>query len=206
MRIAVAVLLLANVLFFGWGLLLDGGRSNGQRYPDGGGLKLASASLRPLTRCQRFGPFTDMNLAFSATAALGARGVKVEPIQAERRVTDKWTVFVTSAENRAARSAAMTALRRRGVRDVALIRSDAGERLAAGVFESEAGATERAAVVEKAGFQAAVEGNEHTVAERWLSAELSVNAGLPGYEDLGLAGDLVPRPAWGDCPAAKVPG
>jgi hypothetical protein len=202
LRIALIVLVLANLLYFGWSRM-EGKPVTSPAAPVADGvLKLTAAGLRPRTRCQRLGPFADEAGATAAQSAMSARGLLTGLQQREAVRATSWAVRVVGLDTRVARDAAVAQLRRAGVRDTAIIVSTSGDtQLFAGVFREPAGVKRRVALVQQAGFQTQVDELLQSVHEHWVSAELDVNATGPAASELGLqpAADGVAAPAWDNC-------
>jgi cell division protein FtsN len=201
MRIALLLLLLANLLFFSWAHMNDGNTADRLAPASSGGIRIASASSRPRTHCQRLGPFPDDNAAVAARSALAVRGLQTQLLQQQRQQLTGWAVVVSSFDSQSARDAAITRLRRAGVRDAAATSSAQGDPgLLAGVFDDQNAANARAATVERAGFKSRIEAREAQVLEHWVSVEISVAATPPGIEELGLtAPATATAPAWNSC-------
>jgi hypothetical protein len=205
LRIALIVLVLANVLFFGWSQLEGKPATRGATPVADGTLDLAAAGTRPRTQCRRFGPFSDEASASAAQAALGMRGLQTRLQQHEAVRPTSWAVRLIGLDSRAARDAAVLQLRRAGVRDTAIIVSTSGDtQLFAGVFREAAGVKHRVAQIQRAGFQTQVDELLQTVQERWISTELSVQAVAPTAAELGIAPSAATAagattPAWDSC-------
>jgi hypothetical protein len=203
LRIALIVLVLANVLFFGWSRLEGKSETRAAASSADGVLKLVAASTRPTTQCRRFGPFPDAASASAAQSVLNARGLQTGTQQREAVRATSWAVRIVGLDSRAARDSAVLQLRRAGIRDTAIIVSTSGDtQLFAGVFREPAGVKRRVAVIQRAGFQTQVDELLQSVQEHWIRAELSVKAVAPSAAELGVvpvADTGVATPAWDNC-------
>jgi hypothetical protein len=203
LRIVLIVLVLANVLFFGWSRMEGRPVAASTAPAVDGVLSLAVASARPRTHCQRLGPYLDESGASAALAALTARGFQAQVKQLEALRVTSWNVRVVGLGSKAARDAAEARLRRAGVSDTVVIQSTSGDiQLYAGVFRDAAGVKRRIATIENAGYHAQADEREQRVLERWINTELGVQATAPTLTELGLTPPTATgaaAPAWDSC-------
>ena len=202
MRIAVLVLLLANLGFFSWSYLQGSQPAEVPPPPAVASLQLAASRAAPATRCQSLGPFTDSTRMLSVSAALTARGIGSLVRQVERPVTDGNWVYIDDLKGAADRQRVLQSLKRAGLRDVAeMTEPQYAGRISAGIFMDPRGADERAASVRAAGFTPKIEVRQHVVPERWLNVEWPIGAAPIAPAELGVAegGDV--HLSWAECPS-----
>lgn len=112
----------------------------------------------------RAGGFDDRAAAAEAAGWLKARGADVLAIRPEnRRVVKSYRVFLPAPSTAEAAASRLSELRRRGVRDIALVRKGprAGE-ISLGVYKSRKNMRRRVAALEKLGYPALTAENAGT--------------------------------------------
>lgn len=203
LRLALVVLVLANLLFFVWSQFEGKPEPAASNIGAVGNVQVAAASLRPRTHCQRLGPFADTAGAEAAAAALGAHGLQTQVQRREALRVTRWVVRIMGLDTRAARDTAIARLRRAGVVDTAVIVSTSGDaQLYVGMFSEADAMHRRVQVIERAGYRTAVDERQQTVQEYWVNAELATQAAPPAPAALGIVAPGRPGaipPAWDNC-------
>jgi hypothetical protein len=200
MRIAIAALVLFNLLFFGWAKLSESKPSPTVSAPQLATLKLIPAQGLLPTRCMSLGPFTDNALLTAPTAALSAAGLVPRARRAEHSVSGGWWVYVGGQISRSQRRLAMARLRRAGVTEIAEITLAPGdERISAGIYSDHERAMFTAAKVITARLTPTVEERTSSASDWWLDADIKREASLPPVNTLTTT---VPGVAWSECPPA----
>jgi hypothetical protein len=204
MRIAVAVLLLFNLLFFGWAKLSDSRPSPTVSAPQLATLKLIPAHGLLPTRCMSLGPFADAAALTAPAAVLTTGGLATRSRKAERTVNSGWWVYIGGQNSRAQRRLAMARLRRSGVTEIAEITFAPGdERISAGIYSDHERAMFTAAKVITARLTPTVEARTSSATDWWLDADIKREVALPAVSTLTTT---VPGVAWSECPPSPASG
>ena len=202
MRVIFLLLVLANLLFFGWANWVDRPAPRVRAAPVPA-LQLAPAApahaVAGATRCRSLGPYADEAGATAAGAVLAGRGVAVRSRHVEATVADGYWVYIAAADARQQKQV-LQQLARAGVHDAAVV-SDAtpGSRVSAGIFTEQKGAEERAAAVRAAGLEPVLEARRKTTSAWWLDLTLAAAAADPRVEDAELGGSAAALQLT-DCP------
>jgi len=185
------VLVLANLLFFGWANWVDrpvvrvraaAPVSTLQLAPASPG-RAATATAMPL--CRSLGPYADEAAAVTATAVLRQRGVAARARHVDTAVADGYWVYVVATEP-ARRQQVMQQLARAGVGDAAIVADESGGRVSAGIFTEQKGAEARAAAVRSAGLEPVLEARQKTTSVWWLDLSLTDATAAPRVDDAEL--------------------
>lgn len=204
MRVMFLLLVLANLMFFGWANWVDRPAIRPRATTPVPALQLAPRTDVPVAsaappRCRSLGPWLDEVAASVANAVLVRRGLTPAPRRVETREPDGYWVYIAAAGAEQQRNA-LRQLARAGVRDAAVVGDAAVDgRVSAGVFTEQPGAEERAAAVRRAGLTPVVEERQRTRSVWWLDVALSPQTAEPGVDDA----ELNPGGAaiqWSDCP------
>jgi hypothetical protein len=202
MRVILLLLVLANLLFFAWANWIDRPAARARIAPVPA-LQLAPAAAQPAAagpaRCRSLGPYADESGAAAAAAALTRRGIAAHARRVDATAADGYWVYIVAAEP-ALQQRVLQQLARAGVRDAAVVASDAaGGRVSVGVFTEQKGAEERAAAVRRAGLEPVLEPRQKTASAWWLDLTLAARDVAPRADDaeLGGAGAAL---QWRDCP------
>jgi hypothetical protein len=215
MRVMFLLLLLANLMFFGWANWVDRPAPHARATSPVPALQLAAhsgtaadasgvgvgvggaAAARPA--CRSLGPFAEEAAASAAGSVLAGRGFKPSARRVDGSVTDGYWVYI-AAPDAAGQRRVLRQLARAGVRDAAIVGEEAnGGRVSAGVFSEQKGAEERAAAVRSAGLEPVLEERHRNTSAWWLDVPLAAGAAEPRADDaaLGAAGAAL---QWSDCP------
>ena len=205
------LLLLANLMFFGWANWVDrpAPRSRaaspvpalqlatGSDAAAGGGAVSGAAAARPA--CRSLGPFAEEAGARAAGSVLAGRGFKPSARRVDGSVADGYWVYIAAADA-AGQRRVLRQLARAGVRDAAIVGEETnGGRVSAGVFSEQQGAEERAAAVRGAGLEPVLEERHRSTSAWWLDVPLAAGAAEPRADDAGL-GAAGAALQWSDCP------
>jgi len=190
MRVIFLLLVLANLLFFGWANWVDRPAPRARVAPVPA-LQLAPAeppaAVAGATRCRSLGPYADEAGATAAGAVLASRGVAVRARRVESTAADGYWVYIVAADPRQQKQV-LQRLARAGVRDAAVVGDAPGGRVSAGLFSEQKGAEERAAAVRGAGLEPVLEARQKTTNAWWLDLTLAVAATDPRVDDAQLGG------------------
>jgi hypothetical protein len=204
MRVMFLLLVLANLMFFGWANWVDRPAIRPRATAPVPALQLAPRTDAPLAsavpqRCRSLGPWLDETVAAAASAVLARRGFTPASRRVETRESDGYWVYIAAADAEQQRNA-LRQLARAGVRDAAVVGDEAaGGRVSAGVFTEQQGAEERATAVRRAGLAPVVEERQRTRSAWWLDVSFSAQAAEPGADDAELNPQGVAL-RWSDCP------
>jgi hypothetical protein len=203
MRVMFLLLVLANLMFFGWANWIDRPVARSRTSPAVPALQLAprAAAMAPASanRCRSVGPYADEAAAVAAAAALAQRALAAHPRRVESVVPDGYWVYIAAADQ-AQQRRVLRQLARAGVRDAAVITDEAaGGRVSAGIFSEQKGAEERAAAVRRAGFEPVLEERHKPGSAWWLDVTLTARDAEPRSDDAALGAGAAAL-QWMDCP------
>lgn len=190
MRVFFLLLVLVNLLFFGWSNWIDRPtpRARAAAVP---ALKLAAASspAEPSAmRCRSLGPYDDESAAGAAAKVLTQRGLTARSRRADITSIEGYLVYIFASDE-AQQRRALRQLERAGLRDAAAINDEAhGRRVSAGLFSEHKRAEERAEAVRRAGLEPAIEERQKSVSQWWLDVSLAATAPPLRADDVVLAG------------------
>lgn len=217
MKVAVLVLLLANLAVFAWLRWIHEtapGPDAGLVAPAAGGVQIrllpATTKLeRPAVaaaggsgpECLLTGPMADASGAHAAAAALAAAGVGARAIRSTVTTTQGYQVLLGGFGSAAAAESAAARLRRAGLRDVAVVTAAGqGAVISAGLFRLAADASRRVAQLRALGFAPQVQ-EQTSTAVRW-NLVFPASAGARAAASAAGVTALSPTPCSTQAPAA----
>jgi hypothetical protein len=169
MRIAVLVLVAANLLYFGWTHWVD------QDTP--GLTAVATAPRKPAPAapaqppapppCATLGPFVNDIDVSAAEQKLTAAGWGVLKRAVTEPVREGWWVYVTNP-NATAQARTLNALRGAGLRDAFAMPDDPDHKVSVGIFSEESRAEDRASRVQRLRLDAVVKERTSEQTVTWL--------------------------------------
>jgi hypothetical protein len=202
MRVIFLLLVLANLLFFGWASWVDRPEPRVRAAASVPALQLAPGSAARAaagpTHCRSLGPYADEAGATAAGAVLARRGMVLRSRRVNATAADGYWVYIAAADPRQQQQA-LKRLARAGVRDAAVVADDTGGRVSAGIFTEQQGAEERAAAVRRAGLEPVLEARQKTTSAWWLDLTLVAADTDPRVNDAELGG-AGPALQLTDCP------
>jgi hypothetical protein len=205
MRLAVLLLVAANVLYFGWTHWVDHGSPNLTA--------VAAAPRKPADPtpaaapapppCATLGPFiNDIDATAAEQQLIGAGWGTLKRVVTED-VREGWWVYVTNA-SATAQARTLSALRAAGLRDAFAMPDDPEHKVSVGIFSEEARAEDRASKVQRLRLDAVVKERTSQQTVSWID--------IPGVARETLAdgrlaqtGLQLERLRIEACPAAKPP-
>jgi cell division septation protein DedD len=197
-RTVIVLLVVANLVFFGWAHWIDVPAQ--AKAPSAAPVALVT-SASAATRCKSLGPFVSSDAATRAAAALLARGIATQTRQASRMVPDGFLVYVGGFSNSAEEQKALQRLGRAGISDAVGVSEPGQEiRIIVGAMATEEQANERMDLVQKSGFKAQTEARQRQENDSWIDAKLAAQVPLPAVADLISVSDAAGA-AWGECVA-----
>ena len=217
------MLLLANVLFFGWSRWVapsqagpvaattDRARLRSIRLvteqPDPTGGSSVGPGQDPqqvaaaLSDCVSFGPFLESSRAQAAATRLRDQGFTLTLRDSRDEVWVGQWVRLDRLPNADAAAAALTGLRAAGLTDAYLLTEEApGTVISLGVFADAQRAQDVAGLVRDAGFEATIGDRFRTADVVWLDIDRRSNAGLPALEGLQASAGPTARLELRPCP------
>jgi hypothetical protein len=197
-RTVIVLLVVANLVFFGWAHWIDVPAQ--AKAPSAAPVALVT-SASAATRCKSLGPFVSSDAATRAAAALLARGIATQTRQASRMVPDGFLVYIAGFSNSAEEQKALQRLGRAGISDAVGVSEPGQEiRIIVGAMATEEQANERMDLVQKGGFKAQTEARQRQENDSWIDAKLASQVPLPAVADLISVSDAAGA-AWGECVA-----
>lgn len=169
MRIAVLVLVAANLLYFGWTHWVDHGApgltavATTPRKP----APAAPAPPPPPPPCATLGPFVNDIDVSAAEQKLTAAGWGILKRAHDEPVREGWWVYVTNP-NATAQARTLNALRGAGLRDAFAMPDDPEHKVSVGIFSEENRAEDRAARVQRLRLDAIVKERTSEQTVTWL--------------------------------------
>ena len=222
MRALFLLLLLANVLFFGWSRWVApsqaGSLSSTSAQPrlrsirlvteqPASGAEPARADRPALTDaiamsdCMSAGPFLEPGRAQAAAARLRDQGFTLELRASRDEVWVGQWVRLDQLPNADAAAAALAGLRAAGLTDAYLLTEEApGTVISLGVFSDPQRAQDIAGLARDAGYEATVGDRFRTADVTWLDIDRRSNAGLPALEPLQASAGVTARLELRPCP------
>lgn len=195
LRIALLVLLLANLAFFAWARWLapadpDMGVSAPLAVPKvtlvGEIDAASSAALRQAPRCVSVGPFATAEEAEAAASLLGQSAVGSRQRAEAARVPDGWWVYVGGFASAADLMVALRRLRRAGLTDAeAMPASPEGRRISAGIFADRERADGVAARLRQLALEPTIAARTREAQRFWVDLDLPAAAADLSPEALG---------------------
>ncbi|MFO1504884.1 MAG: hypothetical protein U1F39_13875 [Steroidobacteraceae bacterium] len=169
MRIAVFVLIAANLLYFGWTQWVDQDTPNLTA--------VAAAPRKPLATtpppppapppCAALGPFVNDIDAAAAEQKLTAAGWGVLKRNVTEQVREGWWVYVTNS-SASAQARTLNAMRAAGLRDAFAMPDDPEHKVSAGIFSEESRAEDRASRVQRLRLDAVVKERTTEQSVTWI--------------------------------------
>ena len=222
MRALFLLLLLANVLFFGWSRWVApsqaGSLSSTSPQPrlrsirlvteqPASGAEPAPADRPALTDavamsdCMSAGPFLEPGRAQAAAARLRDQGFTLDLRASRDEVWVGQWVRLDQLPNADAAAAALAGLRAAGLTDAYLLTEEApGTVISLGVFSDPQRAQDIAGLARDAGYEATVGDRFRTADVTWLDIDRRSNAGLPALEPLQASAGVTARLELRPCP------
>ena len=222
MRALFLLLLLANVLFFGWSRWVAPSQA-GSLSSTSAQLRLRSIRLvtehpasgaepapadRPaltdaiaMSDCMSAGPFLEAGRAQAAAARLRDQGFTLDLRASRDEVWVGQWVRLDQLPNADAAAAALAGLRAAGLTDAYLLTEEAsGTVISLGVFSDPQRAQDIAGLARDAGYEATVGDRFRTADVTWLDIDRRSNAGLPALEPLQASAGVTARLELRPCP------
>jgi hypothetical protein len=221
-RALFLLLLLANVLFFGWSRWVApsqaGSLSSTSAQPrlrsirlvteqPASGAEPAPADRPALTDaiamsdCMSAGPFLEAGRAQAAAARLREQGFTLDLRASRDEVWVGQWVRLVQLPNADAAAAALAGLRAAGLTDAYLLTEEApGTVISLGVFSDPQRAQDIAGLARDAGYEATVGDRFRTADVTWLDIDRRSNAGLPALEPLQASAGVTARLELRPCP------
>lgn len=207
MRIAAGVLLLLNVLIFGWTRLSSSRPTAVVSEPQLGALKLVAAQALSPTHCMSLGPFLDPTTLGAPAAALATHGLPARSRMAQHNVSGGWWVYIAGLPSKAQRRRAMENLKRAGVKEVAEITlSEGNQRISAGIFSDHDHALAVATMVRRAQLEPVVEERVTSASDWWLDADIKRESTPPALASLAAPTRATASVGWAECPPSAGGG
>lgn len=169
MRIAVLVLLAANLLYFGWSRWVDN-ETPGLTAVASAPRKAPPAPPPPPPApppCATLGPFVNDIDAAAAEQQLAAAGWGILRRAVTEELREGWWVYVANADARA-QARTLGALRTAGLRDAFAMPDDPEHKVSVGIFSEEDRAEDRAARVQRLRLDAVVRERTREQTVTWL--------------------------------------
>ena len=222
MRALFLLLLLANVLFFGWSRWVAPSQA-GSFSPSGASPRLRSIRLvteqpgvsadeaprhqTALTEavasadCLSAGPFLEPARAQAAAERLRAQGFALDLRESRDEVWVGQWVRLDQLPNADAAAAALAGLRAAGLTDAYLLAEEPpGTVISLGVFADAQRAQDIAGLARDAGYETTVGDRFRTADVTWLDIDRRSNAGLPALEPLQASAGAPARLELRPCP------
>jgi hypothetical protein len=225
-RALFLLLVLANVLFFGWsrwvapsqaGSLAATGADRPLRsirlVTEQPGSEVASASAEPTSvaeaiassDCMSAGPFLETGRAQTAAARLRDQGFTLKLRESRDEVWVGQWVRLDQLPNADSAAAALAGLRAAGLTDAYLLTDEPpGTVISLGVFADAHRAQDIAGLARDAGYQVTVGDRFRTADVTWLDIDRRSNAGLPALEPLQASTGVGARLELRSCPEQAV--
>ena len=165
-RLLALGLLAANLLFFGWTLLVSDPAPVLQAVPPG--KRTAPLPPPPPPPCATLGPFKDEVTAEAVQRQVEKAGWGVLRRQVVLQANDGYWVYVSGLTSPADQARVLRALRRTGMQDVFAMPDDPEYRVSVGIFNDAQGAEERARRVRVLRLNAEVAERKRAQSEYWL--------------------------------------
>lgn len=188
MRVVFLLLVLINLLFFGWANWVDRPvRQTRAAVVPSLALAPAPPANSPTAHCRRVGPYPDEVRAAAASTVLAGRGLAAQVRSVDVAGSEGYWVYVP-APDEATQRRVLGQLRSAGLRDAAAMKQDTGgNRVSTGIFNERKGAEERAAAVRQAGLEAVIEPRQKMGVEWWVDVTLPAGHAEPQGDDADLA-------------------
>lgn len=165
MRIAVMVLVAANLLFLGWSQWIDRGQPRLSAVATA--TTPAAARPAPPPPCATLGPFPDETQAEQARQLLTTAGWGVVPRDVTAEVREGWWVYVANPDTDS-QTRTLNAIRRAGIADAFAMPVDEQFRVSVGIFSDETRAEDRAGSVQRLQLDAVVAERNRAQSVTWF--------------------------------------
>jgi hypothetical protein len=166
LRIVVLLLLVANLLYFGWSFFV--GSDEPQLQAVTLGPRTAPLPPPPKPPCATLGPFTDELQIVQVHGQLEAAGWGVTTRDVTQQVADGFWVTVDNLENAVQQIRVLNAIKRAGIQDAFAMPDDPAFRVSVGIFTDRVRAEARARQVKRLNLEAQVNDRMRDVAALWL--------------------------------------
>ena len=202
LRLIVLGLVAANLLFFGWSLLVSEPAPTLQAVP--AGKRTAPLPPPPPPPCATLGPFREEVTAEAVQRQVEKAGWGVMRREVVLQVNDGYWVYVTGLTSASDQARVLRALRRTGMQDAFAMPDDPEHRVSVGIFNEAQGAEERARRVRVLRLEAEVAERKRAQSEYWLDVP-GVAPRTLGDGRLVTAGVNVKDLTLETCPPQKPP-
>lgn len=201
-RIVALGLLVANVLFFGWSLMVSAPTATLTPVPPG--KRTAPLPPPPPPPCATLGSFKDEVTAEAVQRQVEKAGWGVMRREVVLQVSDGYWVYVAGLTSRSDQESVLRALKRTGMQDAFIMPDDPEHRVSVGIFNEAQGAEDRARRVRVLRLDARVMERKRATTEYWLDVP-GVAARTLGDGRLVAAGVNVKDLTLEGCPPQKPP-
>jgi hypothetical protein len=213
MRIAFALLLFANLAWFGWARWVapSGEPPATAAAAEGRGLLLAreaapagsaAAAARPRDNCLSLGPFTDLTDAARASTLLRENDLEPRQRADEGVVWKGYWVTLGGLPNRAAANEVIERLRRAGVADAYAMPGDGSDvTISLGLFSERQRALRRLDDAKAIGLEPRIVDRERMGTVYWIDVDVVPPAELPDAARLQGEGGRILRLEVNPCPS-----
>jgi hypothetical protein len=170
--------------------------------PSPGG-STSAAPPPDLTRCVSVGPFNDVDVAARAAGALKSRGFEPQQRAAAGVTWDGYWVYIGEVADATAADRIFKTLDHSGIKDAHLMpESEGSRRISVGLFSDRDRAERRAKVVQRLGFNAAVEAHTQPGTVYWVDVAMKPSEGAVPVQDLLALDSSNSRLSVQACPTA----
>lgn len=180
MRVALLVLLLANLAFFAWSHWLVPKEAALPVSPkvDAPQLQLANepSAGGSSSRCVTVGPFASSELAARARQTLSDSGYGSLPREEATKVFEGYWVYLESPPTESGERRLLERLRRGGIADAQVLGEPGARRISLGVFSDEGRAAAQSERVAKLQLLPQIEAREKPATAIWLDLTLKTDA------------------------------
>jgi hypothetical protein len=215
MRILVALLLFANLAWYGWThwIATSGEPPATAAVAEGKGLLLAreaapaqsAAAAQPRDNCLSLGPFTDLTDAARASTLLRENDLEPRQRAGEGVVWKGYWVTLGGVPDRAAAGAIIERLRRAGVADAYAMPGDGSDvTISLGLFSERQRALRRLDDAKAIGLEPRIVDRERTGTVYWIDVDVVPPQELPDAARLQGEGGRILRLEVVPCEAAGV--
>jgi cell division septation protein DedD len=190
-RSIALVLLVANILYFGWSLLIDGDSEKLRAVATTASVpKPVPATPAPPAACATLGPYADEFAAVTAQGQLEKIGYGVMRRDATQQVSDGYWVYVGDLKDVADQNRVLRAIKRARIQDAFAMPDDPTFRVSVGIFSDRTRAEDRAARVRALRLAAQVTERTRDDTAIWLDLP-GISAATVGDGRLVTAGFAV---------------
>lgn len=221
MRVALFILLFANIAFFAWGTWIDtpvraapspeakGARplmlaaeADAKAATVAGGVEAAARAAVSAIHCVSVGPFESQELAESAQTQLRARGYEPRERTEEGERMDGYWVYIGNLKSDLEEARIMRSLMQAQLSDARIMPiSSEGRRISVGIFSERVRAERRARALERLGLEPQIGERKVKNSLYWLDLDLRGGQAPPSTDGLLPSdGDAAPVQV-ASCPA-----